>query len=324
MKIKILFLIQFLFISILNGNILLNEEFSPKSQAIAGASVAFSEPEAGNILTNPAGISGLKGINYQVGWSGIISDEIGINYEYVLAGMPLPKKKLGNIGIGVFFFNLGGNLSIYDETGIQIDTINANSFMLNISYANTVWIPNTIEKINYGINIKYFNSKLQYINSSGIGIDMGLNYKLTVKLFNLKIPQDNLSLGLKLENIGYETGYYERKSLPFRIRIGGGYKIIPEKISSNWLLEIFTEFDYNTLDYSDSGYLSEKIGMNIDFSKNFSIRIGYKIEPKRKTSGFSAGFGLNYKINKTVVGIDYGLGFFDLSTRHLIAIKGNF
>ncbi len=303
--------------------LLINENISASGTALAGAGVAKNYKSVDGISENPAALYGLKNKEIQAGWIGLPEGDIGLNYGYLLFGMPADKmmKLKGNIGGGIYLFNISSDMSIYDDIGNQIGTIKNSDYMIKIFYANKIR-----ENFQYGISLKYFYSSLDDVGVSGVCIDIGGLYltSLPALIKGISIPKHNTSVGLKIENIGFiNQGYMGDGNLPIKITTGINYRW---KWNSNLnkIAGLYIAIAYQELEYKNSGCFTESLGFEWELVKMFVIRAGYKFDNKYDSNGFSTGIGLNYRKERYSFKFNYGVNFNKFANIHLISFNMGF
>ncbi len=304
--------------------ILLNDTYSPINASLGFAGVSFSSPSIDNINENPAGVYNIKKYEVECGWNGIIGNDIGINYGFILLGTKINKiirrtKISGTTGFGFYFFKLGGELGIYDDGGNKIGEINTGDYMIKISYADKFFAFPLIT----GINIKYFNSNLGDYNEAGIGVDIGLLYHLSFPSFSqkVKVPKYNFSFGFLIKNAGYTTGDYTgENSLPLKISSGVNYKLYTG-LNPYSILGIYIAIDYKNGGYKNFWILTESIGIGFQITQNFIFRCGYKIDTQKESGGFSSGLSINYQKQKFGLQINYAILLKSIENKHFISLN---
>ncbi len=321
-KLMIIIAVVFSFftLTISASPIVMNDEFSSENASLSGAGVSKNYKSANGMLANPASMSE-SGRELQVGWSGMPQEEIGLNYGYILFCVRADSifRLNGNFGIGIFFLDIGGDMSIYDEIGNQTGSIKNNDYLFNISYAGKF-----MYNLKYGITVKYFYSSLGDTTTSGVFFDLGGLYLISIPFFNnIRVPKYNSAIGIKIKNVGfYNKGYIGDNSVsPVKVDLGFNYKWywVEDK-----LFGLYIKVSYQNLEYSGSEYFTEGFGMEFELSKIFVLRCGYRIDNKYSDSGLTGGIGIKYYKNRYRFNFNYGIKFNKFANTHLINFNFGF
>jgi hypothetical protein len=141
------------------------------------------------------------------------------------------------------------------------------------------------ERLVAGATGKYLYEKILVDQSSGFGLDLGVQYDT---------PIENLQAGIMVANLGSMSEFRAKKpTLPTLLRLGAAYGGLIETLSSSYLIAS----DYQIVFPTGQSLLS--IGGEMKFEEVFAVRTGYVFGSEGR--GFSAGVGVEYGI----VGIDY-------------------
>ncbi len=148
------------------------------------------------------------------------------------------------------------------------------------------------ENISLGISIKTISGRIEEVNASGFGIDLGI-------LFNL--GNKPLKVGLVIKNIGadlkWDTGHSD--TLPLTTTLGMAYKTINKKVTVAMDIEKRTNRP-----------LKLRGGAELWLSRDIAIRVGMNGE------NLTAGAGL--RIGK--LSLDYAYMSHDLGNSHRISL----
>lgn len=149
--------------------------------------------------------------------------------------------------------------------------------------------------ISLGVNVKGVFEKIEEVNASGYGIDLGW-------LFNL---EDKLKAGFSVKNIGtnlkWDTGH--RDTLPLTKTLGIAYKTFNNKLTIALDME-----------RRKNRPLKFREGIEFWLSKDIALRIGMN------DKDFTAGAGL--RIGK--LSLDYAYMSHDLGNSHRISLAAKF
>lgn len=267
--------------------------------------------------------------------------QLGISHNFNFAGI-----SNGNVGFGTSFDSLGifthaaiqyvsyGDFQQADQVGNINGSFSAGEVGVVLGAAKKL-----NERIQAGVNLKFYNGNYQSYSSSAIGLDLGLHYN---------IPGSSSQWAIVLKNIGREINplVNDTRGLPFELQMAYSNKLkyLPFRFSivAQQLQKWYIRFDDPDVD-NQTDIFGETTSKS-DFSKqvdnffrhfvfngefligareNFRLRLGYNhlrrkelaVSNFRSLAGFSFGFGFNIKSIK----LDYGLGYYHLAgaTNHL-------
>lgn len=228
-------------------------------------------------------------------------------------GLPL-SKNLGVGAVNVTLFSVK-DFPNYDENGKQLADLGASDFSMTFGMARVF---NVLGKLNTGVNLKIFSTKLNQISSFSFAIDFGAQKKFNLPVLVGDNSTDNLILGLVFQNIGLGQKFVaESSSLPMKLRLGGNYQFYKKgKIDGSVLLEINGT--------AGQGFKTA-VGLETGLYEIFKVRLGYKLISKsygKLSFGLSAGYNVgNYRLGVVppppVCGAT-GLSFFLLQLNNTI------
>lgn len=277
MKKIVIFLIVFSGFSVQNlfaaspstsGAILFKQGMSARALGMGEAFTASAD-DINAINYNVAGLALLE--KKQIGFTYLKGLEDS-NWGYVCFAMPL---NFGTIGISCFTLQ-AGMIDVYDSSGTNISTINAQSDYAPVfSYAAKI-----NDNFSLGLNIKGLFSTLgQDYSASTVAGDLGL----------LMIPNEKVKLGFTVQNFGSEIKYISvADPLPLNIKAGIAWEFFKRFKIDN----IAFCFDANLPNDNDVKY---NVGMEYKNEEmGAAVRIGYKFGDLLGSylDTYSAGFGL--------------------------------
>lgn len=282
----VLFLFLTLTISAQSTYEFLKLDTSPRAAALAGSFVANND-DPNVIFYNPAGIYSLE--NKPASFS-YVSHFLDINSASLSYSQEVAD--LGRFAAGIQYINFG-NFTEADQFGNKTGEFGAGDMAFLIGYANQL-----DENFNYGANIKFIYSSIASQSSTGIAVDLGLQY-----LF----PDDGWTIGFSALNLGSQlSSYFDKtETLPVDVRIGFTKKLayVPFKFYGSFnrinekqdkILDRFSQFTF---------------GGEFRFSKAVQFRFGYDNEKRRElkldTSAGLAGFNLGLGILISDYKVDY-------------------
>jgi hypothetical protein len=221
----------------------------------------------------------------------------------------------GTIAVNFTFMNLGEFQQTYDngQPGIKF---NSDEFALGVTYG-TIIAPD----LGFGFQLKYIRSKLTpsdlQNNAAGSGVsiafDLGVLWKpQNLDVFGLDL-ENNLSLGLNLQNVGPKMTYVkEADPLPTNLKLGAAYKVYSDEFSEikfavdmNKLLVKRDQFGSDPLPKSlatawNNPGAAWSLGMEYEYQKMVALRAGYFTEPAQlgNRQYWNFGAGIKYEIFK--------------------------
>lgn len=190
-----------------------------------------------------------------------------------------------------------GDIEIRTRPGEAEGTFTARDFAGTISYARGLG-----DDLRLGASIKYLYEKILIDEASGIGVDLGAQYRT---------PIENLSVGAVIANLGGMSALRTESSrLPTLLRVGPAYSYQ------------FGEGEYRALMAADllhlfpEGKTYTNVGGEIDFDRVVAVRAGYQFGSEGR--GLTAGFGVQYRI----VGLQYAYAKLaeDLGNAHSFSV----
>ncbi|PJC59773.1 MAG: hypothetical protein CO025_05225 [Ignavibacteria bacterium CG_4_9_14_0_2_um_filter_37_13] len=253
---------------------------SPRAASLGGSFVAATDdPDV--IFYNPAGIFSLP--------------ETPVSFSYVnhlldinLASLSVTRnvEGIGKFGASVQYINYG-SFPRTDEYANKNGEFGAGEFALSAAYAGLL-----DENFVYGSNIKFIYSGIAEYSSTAIGMDIGLQYL---------IPEENLSFGFTVSNIGTQLSKYisSKEDLPLDISLGASKRLL------HLPLRFFV--DFHKLNEEQNKFLNKlknfSVGGEFTLSKVLKLRAGFDNEKRTELkignfaglAGFAIGLGITVK-----------------------------
>jgi hypothetical protein len=205
---------------------------------------------------------------------------LDINFASITYSTEL--KNIGRVGAAVQYVNYG-KFTGADEFGNITGDYGAGEVAFIVGYSNII-----DKNFYYGANAKFIYSGIADRSSTGIALDLGLNYN---------VPEQEFSVGFAVLNIGTQlSSYYSTKeNLPLDVVAGVSKKLayLPLRLS----------LDFHRLNDSQDNLISHlnafSIGAEFTLSKVFRLRLGYDNEKRQELkigqvaelAGFNAGLG---------------------------------
>ena len=234
-----------------------------------------------------------------------------VNYDY--AGVAIPYGKDMSLGLSIIRLAVDG---IPDTRNALVDangdgTLNILDDRLDYSkiteFSNQDWAiylsfaKKLSDEFTYGASVKIIRETLAEYGATGIGFDVGAQYK----------PMDNLVLGANVQDVtttlvAWSTGRNELISPT--IKVGGAYKF--EFLGGTFMPVVDIDVRFEDRQYAANFYIGpisydRHVGMEYNFKNVFMIRAGYN-----DVNQFTIGAGVKLpKLN-----IDYSFARFNDSS----------
>ena len=254
-----------------------------------------------------------------------IDNKLSVNYTSYLAGINIGSlsyaktisRRFGTIHGNIKYLDYGTLIGA-DEQGNETGDFKANDIAISIGYAiNIPWT-----NLYFGSNVKIINSNISNFSSTGISTDLAILYHNPYQPFIITLVARNIGTQIQTFN-------GEQERLPFRLALGGSYKLdhVPLKWYvtldnlQQWNLSVPNPSDQTTdlegnVSQEEVGFIGNAlrhvvIGAELFPESAINLRIGYnfrraaelKLQNARTFSGISFGFGL--KMNKIKLNYAY-------------------
>ena len=232
---------------------------------------------------NPAGLARLQNSELVFTHNEWLQD---ITNEYFSLGFNVGKNIFG---LSFMSNTVGGIERRVKPTAEPLGIVNAHDVMFGLSYARLI---NT--NLSIGATAKFLYEKIYVESSSGVAVDLGLQYRTKI---------NGLRAGFVLQNFGYMTQLKEESiQLPQTVRLGLAY-LLPLQlfqggitVASDWV-KIFESTSHIN------------IGLEYFFKGFFALRFGYQTSYDEK--GIQGGFGIvlkKYRLDYAFVPFTSDLG----------------
>jgi len=148
--------------------------------------------------------------------------------------------KLGIFSIGLSYLHYG-QFEGFDNKGDNTGNFNASDYALQVSHSREDGV------FRYGASLKFVASQISGFKQSAILTDLGGAFVH---------PEEELSLGLVIKNLGFFTSKVvaEQRNLPFDVQLGGTYK--PEFMPFRFSITLNRLYQYD-LSYFDESLISD-------------------------------------------------------------------
>lgn len=214
----------------------------------------------------------------------------------------------GTLAFNFVFMNLG-EFTRTSEGGVVLGKFISNEFSLGLSYGTKI-----ADEHGVGIQLRYIQSNLTPTSATqkeaGTGRSFAFDIGWLWKPQNIGWGiEDNLSLGVNLQNVGPKITYInESDPLPTNLRMGAAYKLVEDEFNSLKLAvdvsKLLVKRDSTSSDPLPLSFVSAwdnpgvELAMGIEYwyEKVFALRAGYFTEPSRlgNRKYWNFGAGVNY------------------------------
>ena len=245
--------------------------------------------DASGTFWNPAGLAHLQSSELIFTHNEWLQD---ITNEYFTLGFGVGKNVFG---ISFMTNTVGGIERRVKPTAEPLGIVNAHDVMFGLSYARILR-----PDLSIGATAKFLYEKIYVESSSGVAVDLGLQYRTKI---------NGLRAGLAIQNFGFMTELKDEKvQLPQTVRLGLAY-LLPFQLfqggivlASDWVKIIESSSHIN-------------LGLEYNFKRFFAVRFGYQTGYDEK--GIQGGFGIVLKKYR----LDYAFVPFtsDLGNSHRIS-----
>lgn len=323
-----LFIYIFIFIFFIEGKTqlggkdafeFLNLPASARITALGGHLISVQDEDVTLALSNPASLNDKMHNRISFSHNFHFAD---IQNGYVAYARKLDKLRL-NVHFGVQYINYG-DFSYADVLGNQDGTFTARETAFVLGASKKI-----AERITIGANIKGVFSNLESYSSTGLLMDLGMNYAKDSSGFMLTLLVKNLGTELTTYNgtrfgmpLDVQIGVSKRlKYLPFRISLiahqlhkANVRYDDPDKVVQT---DIFGEEIKENKFAESIDNIFRHVIINGEFilgkNENLRLRGGYNhlrrkelsLSTFRSLAGFSLGFGIKISAFK----LDYGVGY---------------
>ncbi len=262
---------------------------SPRAEGMASSFISIGSGDIHSIYYNPAGVNGVKNIEFLFSTLDWIDDVTIYNFAFAK-----PVKKIDGVFSSSLSFLYISPITRYDSWGEDIGSMAFYNMALTAGYARK------FSEYKTGVNLKFLYEKINTDNLFGIAFDIGGIYEFddfSINLFNkyLLIIRD-FSVGAAFKNVGSKIGV---DYLPSSFEWGYSLKIFKDlKFSLTVVKPLYTLESFINSDYKMN------FGVEYYFKNIFTIRTGYKLNYDIPNN-FTLGFGIKTKFNRGIIIVDY-------------------
>ncbi len=283
-------------------------------------------------LSNPAGLAYLN--NTQLGF--LYASQFGLaNYNYLFAGLPVSAKT--KVALAWVRFSVD-DIPIRPDLIRQVpdkeqrrDTLNIlwqqpwntfsdneNAFFISLgrlqhAAVNLGWRYSQFGlDYPWGLNFKIIYKSLYNLKGFGLGVDWGGRLRANGEELLDITDLGFISVGLTIQDIAGTTIYWNTKSQD-RIPPALLWSAALEQPIARWKTQVNLAWAYD-LRYDDKS----RFGAEIAYDKCLFLRLGLK------NTGISAGLGLNFKLVRHIIQLDYAFYHHELGMNHRVGASIEF
>jgi len=229
-----------------------------------GSAVTSLNGDVTNVFWNPAGVA-MKDDKAQVSftynsWIG------GLTQNALAAGYKL--EGIGTIGIGVMTFGMSGipaDRDVYPGNAIlqalQIDQSTSDTYDYMDLLAQVTYSTYVMDRLALGASVKLIHEKIDDMNASAIGFDLGSVYNIGLLDWNI---------GARINNLGSDIKFYDYPS-PIPLTFSMGTSMTPIRVGANAIT-----FAIDAVKPQD-GQQYYYTGMEYNYNNMIFLRGGWKL-----------------------------------------------
>lgn len=316
----------------LGGNAVFNFLKQPNTaqlSALGGVNISVPGKDVGMAFHNPALLRKEMDQQINTSFNAFIA---GISNYSVTTGWHLEKANT-NIGLGVNYFNYG-NIEQTDASGIVTGSFRPRDYVIQLMASRS-----HKEKWWYGASLKFIHSGYGQFRSSGVAMDVGLNYHDEEKGWQIGLVARHMGTQLKTY-----SGAGVKEELPFDLQVGVSKRLenAPLQFSLTWhelhrLNNFYNDTSFRVgegdTDFSGKNTLQRifnHIVMAAQFFPDEKIEIttGYHFKRRQELNGFNISNGLNgLSLGAGVIlpklYIRYATGFYQRQMFHQFSLNFN-
>jgi len=283
------------------------------------------------IYWNPAGLAAMTNSSQAMfSYMPYIAD-IGVTYGAV----GLNAGQLGKFGFSMKVLDIGAidvtTSDMPDGTG---ETFTPNFFTLSATYAKQL-----TDRVFVGVNLNLINERFGRVSASGLGVDVGIQYKNLGGI-------EGLSTGLVVKNVGaqlkYEGSGLYRQAKDYNADKQKSYLLVDAaSFDLPSIFEMGLSYTRNIGEYAavtgsalfqNNNYSDDeaKVGAEVAFKDMAFLRVGYTTAPDKPEDfeyiyGLTVGAGVHLKTAGMDLYLDYAWRQVEMfSSSNIFSIKLGF
>ena len=229
-----------------------------------GSAVTSLNGDVTNVFWNPAGIA-MKDDKAQVSFTynswigGLTQNALAADYKV---------EGIGTIGIGVMTFGMTGIVAdrdIYPGNAVlqalQIDQATSDTYDYMDLLAQVTYSTYVMDRLALGASVKLIHEKIDDMNASAIGFDLGSVYNIGLLDWNI---------GARINNLGSDIKFYDYPS-PIPLTFSMGTSLTPIRVGANAIT-----FAIDAVKPQD-GQQHYYTGMEYNYNNMIFLRGGWKL-----------------------------------------------
>lgn len=277
-----------------------------------GSAVTSMNGDVTNIFWNPAGSalnneSAQASFTYNSWIGGITQNAVAASYK--LEG-------IGTIGIGVMTFGITGIVADRDVypgnavlQALQIDQATSDTYDYMDLLAQVTYSTYVMDRLCLGASAKLINEKIDDVNATAIGFDLGSVYNIGLL---------NWNIGARISNLGSDIKFYDYAS-PIPLTFSIGTSLTPIRVGENSVTFAMDavkpqdgqQYYYTGLEYNYNNMIFLRGGWKLNYSyfglsgdgidQGTSLRAGVRTSLEKG----SLGAGIRVPVSDYMVALDY-------------------
>ncbi len=283
-----------------------------RQAALGGAYTAISNGDANSVFGNPASLSDVKNIDFQVNIFEWIAD---INYQSFAGAYNLGQVGVVAVSLGILDYgDIPETVNAPSGTGGTEPTITGNMFTANDMVVGLTYAKKITENLSIGGSFRWMQQQIAELSMSNWAMDLGTMYYTGFRSLRLAITARNF--GPDSQFGGWSEEYQtesENVRMPLDFRAGIAMDFFDGEGSPHLLTTIIEG------DHPNDGREKFHLGLSYAFDSMFFVRAGYKFN--YDVQKFTFGFGITYPIGSTIGTINYAyVDFGELTQVHMFSL----
>jgi len=294
-----------------------------------GSAVTSMNGDVTNVFWNPAGVA-LNDEKAQVSFT--YNNWIGGITQNAFAGS-YRLEGIGTIGVGVMTFGVSGipaDRDVYPGNAVlqalQIDQATGDTYDYMDMLAQVTYSTYIMDRLTLGASAKFIHEKIDDMNASAIGFDLGSVYNIGLL---------NWNIGARITNLGSDIKFYDYAS-PIPLTFSMGTSMTPIHVGENAITVALDavkpqdgqQYYYTGLEYNYNDMIFLRGGWKLNYSY-FGLTGDGEDEGTSQRSAIrtslekgSLGAGVRVPMSDYMLSLDYSYTVFtSFSDVHRITIQ---